>query len=53
MKSNPEYQKYKQLMLSDGRLVGVQTFLSLSLYIAFKELKNDYDSQKERFRDLM
>lgn len=53
MKSNPEYQKYKQLMLSDGRLVGVQTFLSLSLYIAFKELKNDYDSQKERFRDLI
>lgn len=53
MNSKLEYQKYKQLRLSDGRLVSVQTFFSFSLYIAFKGLKKNYDSQKERFRDLI
>lgn len=53
MNSKLEYQKYKQLWLSDGRLVSVQHFFSLSLYIAYKGLKKNYDSEKERFRDLI
>lgn len=53
MKSKPKYQKYKQLRLSDGRLIGVQTYLSFRLYIAFEGLESCYDSQKEKFRDLI
>lgn len=53
MSSKTKYQKYKQIRLSDGRLIGIQTYLSFKLYIAYEGLENCYDSQKERFRDLI
>jgi len=53
MNLKPEYQKYKQLRLSDGQLIGVQTYFSFRLYIAYEGMENCYDSQIERFRDLI
>lgn len=53
MNSKPEYQKYKQLRLTGGQLIGVQTYFSFRLYIAYEGMENCYDSQIERFRDLI
>lgn len=53
MNSKPEYQKYKQLSLTDGQFIGVQTYFSFRLYIAYEVMENCYDSQIERFRDLI
>src|SRR5690554_1879712 len=53
MNSKPEYQKYKQVSLTDGQLIGAQTYFSFRLYIAYEGMENCYDSQIERFRDLI
>lgn len=53
MDSKPEYQKYKQLSLTDGQFIGAQTHFSLRLYIVYERMENCYDSQIERFRDLI
>lgn len=39
MNSKPEYQKYKQASLTDGQLIGAQTYFSFRLYIADGEWK--------------
>lgn len=53
MNSKPEYRKYKQLSLAEGQLIGVQTYFSFRLYIAYEGMESCYDSQIERFRDLI
>ena len=53
MNSKPKYQNYKQVSLTDGQLIGVQTYFSLRLCIAYERMENCYDSQIEWFRDLI
>lgn len=53
MKSKLGNRKYKQLRLTDGQLIGVQTYFSVRLYIAYEKLENFYDSEIEMFRDLI
>lgn len=53
MTFKPEYQKYKQIRLSDGQFIGVQTYFSFNVYIAYEEIESCYDCQIEKFRDLI
>lgn len=53
MNSKSEYKKSKQIRLTYGQLIYVQTYFNFRLYITYEKMDKNYDSQAEKFRALI